>query len=53
MFVTAQKKREMFIISFFPFFVSGCPRNFRLGQAERIQTMEAQTNTTGLEGSSF
>ena len=44
MFVTAEKERTMFIISFFPVFVSCCPRNFKLGQAECAQTTKAQTN---------
>ena len=41
MFVSAEKEREMFIIS--PDFVRCCPRDFKLGQAECVQTMKAWT----------
>ena len=35
----------MFIIFLsFHFFVSCCPHGFKLGQAERVPTMKAQTN---------
>ena len=45
MFVTAEKEGQMFIISYLSiFFVSCCPYGFKLGQAERVQTMKAQTN---------
>ena len=40
----------MFIIFFLSFFVSCCPCGVKQGQAERVQTKNAQTN---LEDSSF
>ena len=45
MFVTAEKGRVVFS-NFFHILVcvSDCPRNFKLGQAERVQTKKAQTN---------
>ena len=44
MFVTAEKKRECLQFSLSPVFVSCCPQGFKQGQAEYVQTMEAQTN---------
>ena len=46
MFVTAEKEGRMFVLFFLSIFchVSFCPRNFKLGQAERVQTMKAKTN---------
>ena len=44
MFVTAEKKGQMFIIFFLSIFVSCCPRSFKQGYAERVQAMKAQTN---------
>ena len=41
MFVTAEKERKMFIISFLSSFVSCCPRSFKQGQAQRVQTIKA------------
>ena len=43
-------KRENIVytfLSFFPVFVHCCPRNFKLGQAECVQTMKALTNRPG------
>ena len=37
----------IFIIIFLSFFVSCCPRDFKLGQVERVQTMKAQINRPG------
>ena len=45
LFVTKEKGGQMFIIFFlFIFFVSCCPHGFKLGQAECLQTMKAQTD---------
>ena len=44
MFVTAEKEREIFIIFFLFSFCQLLSRNFKLGQAERVQTMKDQTN---------
>ena len=38
MFVTAEKERVMFIIFFLYIFCQLFPPNFKLGQAERVQT---------------
>ena len=44
MFVTSEKKRELFIIFLLFILVSCCPHDFKLGQTECVQTMKAQTN---------
>ena len=44
MFVTTEKERISFIFLFFVIFVSRCPLDFKLGQAERVQTTKAQSN---------
>ena len=44
LFVTMDKERRMFIIFFLSSFFSCCPRDFKLEQAECVQTMKAQTN---------
>ena len=44
MFVTAEKERVMFIIFLLSIFCQLLSRGFKQGQAERVQTREAQTN---------
>ena len=54
MFVTAKKVRLIFTIFFLSiFFVLCCPRDFKLEQAQHVQAMKAQTNSTGPDVSSF
>ena len=51
MFVTAEKgEGYVYHFLFFPFFVSCFPRDYKLRQAEHLQTMNAQTS---FEDSSF
>ena len=49
LFVTVEKEIVIFITFFFPFFVSCCPREFKLRWAEHIQTMKAKTNSPRMQ----